>query len=216
MELKNKSYLILETNNIFKFLQFSSSFIYNNTHIKKQNQTCVLVHRKTAVTNPNSFRTLKHVFRKSEYYSTELFCIRGNWLSFQNPQNLLKKETQFASRERQPQSHKVNIFTEITLWVRFTLLTRSAHGPGEDPFEAVMCTSGGCLSNLMNAYRRYLFLIQNITWISAGLYHTKRLSKRYTVARFIIRFQQKRIILLHGKKMFTRKSYCGHKLINFS
>ena len=110
----------------------------------------------------------------------------------------------------------MNIFTEITLWVRFTLLTRSAHGPGEDSFEAVMCTSGGCLSNLMNAYRRYLFLIQNITWISAGLYHTKRLSKRYTVARFIIRFQQKRSILLHGKKIFTRKSYCGHKLINFS
>ena len=110
----------------------------------------------------------------------------------------------------------MNIFTEITLWVRFTLLTRSAHGPGEDPFEAVMCTSGGCLSNLMNAYRRYLFLIQNITCISAGLYHTKRLSKRYTVARFIIRFQQKRSILLHGKKMFTSKSYCGHKLINFS
>ena len=57
-----------------------------------------------------------------------------------------RRKRQFASRERQPQSHKVNIFTEITLWVRFTLLTRSAHGPGEDPFEAVMCTSGGCLS----------------------------------------------------------------------
>jgi len=39
LELKNKSYLILETKNIFKFLQFSSYFIYNNTRIKKQDQT---------------------------------------------------------------------------------------------------------------------------------------------------------------------------------
>ena len=48
----------------------------------------------------------------------------------------------FASRERRPESDKVNIFTEITLWVRFSLLTQSAHGPREDPFEAVMCTVG--------------------------------------------------------------------------
>jgi len=37
-------------------------------------RTCVLFHRKTAVTNQNIFRTLKHVFRKSEYYSTEFFA----------------------------------------------------------------------------------------------------------------------------------------------
>jgi len=36
----------------------------------------------------------------------------------------------------------VNTFTEFPLWVRFSLLTQSAHGPEEDPFEAVMCTVG--------------------------------------------------------------------------
>ena len=37
-------------------------------------RTCVPVHKKTAVTNQNIFRTLKHVFRKSEFYSTEFFA----------------------------------------------------------------------------------------------------------------------------------------------
>ena len=40
------------------------------------------------------------------------------------------------------------------------------------PFWGGSVYSGGCLSNLMNAYWKYLFLIQNITWISTGFYIT--------------------------------------------
>ena len=102
---------------------------------------CILFHRKTAVTNQNIFRTLKHVFRKSEYCSTEFLHSR-KLTQFPESTDSVEEGTKFASRERLPKSDKVNIFAEIPLWVRFSLLTQSAHGPGEDPFEAVMCTVG--------------------------------------------------------------------------
>ena len=43
----------------------------------------------------------------------------------------------------------------------------SSSHPGEDPFEAVMCTVGAA-SKISYCLLKILFLIQNITWISAG------------------------------------------------
>ena len=51
-----------------------------------------------------------------------------------------------------------------------------AHGPGEDPFEAVMCTVGAA-SQISVCLLKDLFLIQNITCISTGFYFiNKRLN----------------------------------------
>ena len=60
----------------------------------------------------------------------------------------------------------------ITLWLRFFLLTYFIHGPGEDPFEAVMC-SVGAASQISYCLLKIVFLIQNITWISAGFQNNK-------------------------------------------
>ena len=49
-----------------------------------------------------------------------------------------------------------------------------AHGPGEDPFEAVMCTVGAA-SQISFCLLKDLFLIQNITCISTGFYFIKTL-----------------------------------------
>ena len=58
-----------------------------------------------------------------------------------------------------------------------------AHGPGEDPFEAVMCTVGAA-SQISFCLLKDLFLIQNITCISTGFYFIKSYStKRYTVKK---------------------------------
>ena len=51
--------------------------------------------------------------------------------------------------------------------MRFFLPTICTHGPGEDPFEAVMC-AGGAASQISCCLLKILFLIQNNTWISAG------------------------------------------------
>ena len=50
----------------------------------------------------------------------------------------------------------------LNLWVRFFLPTHCTHGPGEDPFEAVMCAVGAA-SQISECLWRMLFLIQNIT-----------------------------------------------------
>ena len=61
---------------------------------------------------------------------------------FPESKDSVEEETKFASQERRSYSDKVNTFTEIALWVRFSLLAQSAHGPGEDTFEVIMCTVG--------------------------------------------------------------------------
>ena len=49
-----------------------------------------------------------------------------------------------------------------------------AHGPGEDPFEVVMCTVGTA-SQISFCLLKELFLIQNITCISTGFYFIEKL-----------------------------------------
>ena len=99
-------------------------------------------HRKTAVTNQNIFRTLKHMSFERANIVPQNFLHSRKLTQFPESTDSVKEGTKFASQERTPSSDKVNTFTEIPLWVRFSLFTQSAHGPGEDPFEAVMCTVG--------------------------------------------------------------------------
>ena len=50
----------------------------------------------------------------------------------------------------------------LDLWVRFFLPTHCTHGPGEDPFEAVMCAVGAA-SQISCLRMEDSILIQNIT-----------------------------------------------------
>ena len=52
------------------------------------------------------------------------------------------------------------------------------HGPGEDPFEAVMCAVGAA-SQISYLLIEDSILIQNITWICAGFQNIKFTIKRY-------------------------------------
>ena len=139
---------------------------------------CVLFHRKTAVTNQNISEHWSMSFERANIVPQNFLHSR-KLIQFPKSTESVEEETKSLHHE----SDKVNIFTEITLWVRFSLLTQSAHGPGEDPFEAVMCTVGAA-SQISFCLLKDLFLIQNITCISTGFYFIKSYStKRYTVKR---------------------------------
>ena len=57
---------------------------------------------------------------------------------------------------------------------------KCTHGPGEDPFEAVMCAVGAA-SQISECLWRMLFLIQNITCYLCRNLFEKIFVKRYTV-----------------------------------
>ena len=74
---------------------------------------------------------------------------------------------------------------------------KCTHGPGEDPFEAVMCAVGAA-SQISCCLWRILFLIQNITCNLCRIFKWKRFNlKRYTDVRFII------VILSYKHRSYT-------------
>ena len=89
------------------------------SRLLKNRKMRTFCHRKPTVTNQNSQKTKnmrtfsqKNSCDQSKYFQNieaclskerilfhRIFCILGNWLSFQNPQNPSRKKAKFASRE---------------------------------------------------------------------------------------------------------------------
>ena len=121
-------------------------------------------HRKTCVTNQNISIWYKHSFQKAilscgKKFEIWNFCnclVPENqkiWLGTPLPK-LRRKTTKLQGK---------SVYT--ILFVGEIFPPYRTHWPGDDPFEAVMCYSRGCLSNLIFAYRSQLSLqIQNVTW----------------------------------------------------
>ena len=72
----------------------------------------------------------------------------------------------------------------LNLWLRFFPPYKCTHGPGEDPFEAVMCAVGAASQISSCLCLKTLFLIQNITCNLCRIYF-KRFVKRYTDVRLL-------------------------------
>ena len=116
--------------------------------------------------NVRTFFTEKHLWpikHISEYISMfsvehEKFFKCSETFQFQQTTHHLKELLQLPG---QSTLWRWIIFT-VALWVRFFLPTQCTHGPGEDPFEAVMCAVGDA-SQISCCLLRTLFLRQNIT-----------------------------------------------------
>ena len=79
---------------------------------------------------------------------------------------------------------------------------KSTHGPGEDPFEAVMCTVGAA-SQISCCLSRTLFLMRYTTCNLLRILLQKRFqSKRYNCVKDLETFL-KAAFYLNGKKMLT-------------
>ena len=140
-------------------------------------------HRKTCVTNQNISRWYKHVSQKANLSFGKKFKFL-KLFSSRKPEIWL--ELRCNSGNNKLQSYKVNTFTLYSLWVRFFLPIGHI-----DPFEAVMCYSRGCLSNLIYAYRSYLFLQYKISLGSLQDYYHKDIIKSATLQlRYCNRFQK--------------------------
>ena len=150
---------------------------------------CVLFSQKNSCDQSKYFQNSEACLSKEWILFHRVFCILGNWLTFQNPQTLSRKK---QSLHHEKDYHRL---------IRWIFLLKFLYGWDFPPHTKCTQTrgrlfwggyvyNGGCLSNLMNAYRRNLFSIQNINWISSGFYYTKRLKKRYTVARLHLRFNK--------------------------
>ena len=61
--------------------------------------------QKNSCDQSKYFQNIEACLSKERILFHRIFCILGNWLSFQNPQNLLKKETKSLHQEKD--DHKV-------------------------------------------------------------------------------------------------------------
>jgi len=99
----------------------------------------------------------------------------------------------------------------LNLWLRFFLPTHCTHGPGEDPFEAVMCAVGAA-SQISECLWRMLFLIQNITCYLCRNLFEKIFVKRYTVWEIFRDQFGKKTIFSHDGKVFRRRNVFSHTM----
>ena len=116
------------------------------------NMMCVIFFTESSVfSNQNIFRTYKHV-SKGQFRVLKEFS-RSDKFHFLKTANLSGTLVQL---DETIYKEKVNIFCLFALWMRFPPY-KCIHGPGEDPFEAVMCTVGAA-SQISIAYRRLCFV----------------------------------------------------------
>ena len=78
---------------------------------------------------------------------------------------------------------------------------KCTHGPGEDPFEAVMCAVGAA-SQISCCLSRILFLIQNTTCNLHRILFTKIIEKRYHCVQIYKQFL-KAVFNFQGKTILT-------------
>ena len=139
-----------------------------------------------------------------------IFCILRNWLSFQNPQTLSRKK---QSLHHEKDYHRVRrwifLLNSLHGW-DFSSHT-SAHGPGEDPFEAVMCTVGAA-SQISWMLTEDICFWHKISLKSPQEFNqTKYFMKRYTVVRFCLTFQNWK----HFLSVLTTETFYWNKFIRF-
>ena len=80
------------------------------------------------------------------------------------------------------------------------------HGPGEDPFEAVMCAVGAA-SQISECLWRMLFLIQNITCYLCRNLFEKIFVKRYTVWEIFVIILEKKLFSHTMGRCFEEEMY---------
>ena len=96
-------------------------------------------HTKTALTNQNIFRTLKHIFRKSKYCSTKFLHVL-KLTQFQKLKLFCQKL--FCILRKTTIQRQGEYFYSIWFMGEIFPPHTCAHRPGEGLFEVVMCTVG--------------------------------------------------------------------------
>ena len=102
---------------------------------------CVLFSQKNSCDQSKYFLNIEACLSKERMLFHRTFCILGNWLSFQNPQTLVKEPSLHHEKEHHKVIRWILLLNFLYGW-DFPSLHKVHTDQGKPPFEAVMCTVG--------------------------------------------------------------------------